>query len=64
MAQQQQEAKMDMDNIVTEVKKYINASRQDIVDFIHADWRESEHGDWLDTATDDEIAAWVIAGMR
>ena len=33
--------------------------------FCTADWPEGqEHQDWLDTATPEEIADWVIAGRR
>ena len=36
-----------------------------IENFILADWREGQgHQDWLDSATAQEIADWVIAGLR
>ncbi len=35
------------------------------VDFVLADWHEGdEHQKWLETASSDEIAGWVIAGLR
>jgi len=44
-----------------------NATPGDVARFIDGDgtmWEEPEgHQRWLDTATDDEIASWVVDGM-
>lgn len=49
-------------SVIQSVKYYFpNATDEQIKDFILADWHEGqEHQDWLDTATADEIADWVI----
>ncbi len=39
------------------------ASRENVVDFINADWPNAdEHQEWLNEATPMEIASWVEAG--
>ncbi len=37
--------------------------QREVQEFCLADWPESDHQDWLDTAPVQEIADWVIAGQ-
>lgn len=54
-----------MDEIVEQVQEYVDADRDEVESFINADWPNSdEHAEWLATASVEEIADWVIAGMR
>jgi hypothetical protein len=48
------------------VREYLpDTASAAIEEFITADWHEGqEHQDWLDEATANEIADWVIAGLR
>lgn len=51
--------------VVRLVNKEIKMSGQDVEGFCTADWHEGQdHQDWLNTATAQEIADWVIAGSR
>lgn len=64
--------RLDIDNeklaqVKATVKDSINWSDSRIEDFIDGgdegwDCGDDEQQEWLDTATADEIAAWVIAG--
>lgn len=43
------------------VVQHLDIDRQDISKFILADWHEAEdHQLWLDSATPEDIADWVI----
>jgi len=36
-----------------------------VTDFVLADWPEgSDHQEWLNSSTANEIASWVVAGLR
>jgi hypothetical protein len=52
------------DDKLEQIKKLIpNLDSETINDFILADWPEGkEHQSWLDSATPEQIADWVIAG--
>jgi hypothetical protein len=54
-----------LDDIVAKTQQYVDADRDTILEFVFADWPEGdEHDAWLAKASTDEIADWVVAGMR
>lgn len=47
----------------TDAGRQFKLTANEVESFCTADWPEGqEHQDWLDTATPEEIADWVIAG--
>lgn len=49
--------------VSTDSGKRAGLTTGEVYEFCTADWPEGqEHQDWLDSATPEEIAGWVIAG--
>ncbi len=47
----------------TETGQKFHLTEDEVTEFATADWKEGqEHQDWLDNATPEEIAGWVVAG--
>lgn len=53
-----------MEKITKLVNEKVEMSEKEVSEFINADWPEGEeHTEWLEKASDKEIAEWVIAGQ-
>lgn len=49
---------------IAAIAELANVSFDDAYEIIHADWdNATEHQAWLDSASDEEIASWVVALM-
>lgn len=58
-----------LNQVVSLTQEHVNASEEQIADFIDGGeegWEcgDDEQQEWLDSTDADEIASWAIAGLR